>query len=313
MDPREHLLATALDAAARGWPVFPLRQGKKTPAGHNESDCPGTGRCATGHVKWEARATLATEKIRAAWTQAPYNIGLATGPAGLCVVDLDRLKPGETVPDRWADVGVDSGEGVLAALAAEAGQSLPGDTLTVRTPSGGLHLYYAVPADVVLRKTEGDRGNGLGWKIDTRAWGAYVVAPGSTTPEGRYEYLHDGPIATLPDWLTRRLTPAEPPAAPVMPIRPAQGRRSRYLNAAIIAEAGKVADARTNRNATLYAAAIALGQLVAGGALGADEVRAALMTAAGRHIGTRHFTAREADTTITSGLAAGANRPRRIA
>ncbi len=313
MDPREHLLAAALDAAARGWPVFPLRPGKKTPAGHNESDCPGTGRCTGGHVKWEARATLATEKIRAAWTQAPYNLGLATGPAGLCVIDLDRLKPGETVPDRWADVGANSGKDVLAAVAEEAGQPVPSDTLTVRTPSGGLHLYYAVPPGVVLRKTEGDRGNGLGWKIDTRAWGAYVVAPGSTTPEGRYEYLNDRPIATLPDWLAQRLTPAELPAAPVAPIRPALSRRSRYLNAAIIAEAGKVADAKDNRNATLYAAAIALGQLVAGGALSADEVRAALMTAAGRHIGTRHFTAREADKTITSGLASGANRPRRIA
>ncbi|MEC3974602.1 bifunctional DNA primase/polymerase [Amycolatopsis sp. H20-H5] len=312
MDTRTRLDA-ALNAAARGWYVFPLRPGSKKPAGHNEDDCPGTGRCATGHVKWEARATLATDKIQAAWAHAPYNIGLATGPAGLCVLDLDRLKPGETVPERWAAVGAHSGEDVLAVLADEAGESLPGDTLTVRTPSGGLHLYYAVPAGVVLRKTEGERGNGLGWKIDTRAWGAYVVAPGSTTADGRYEYLHDGPIAVLPGWLTRRLTPAEPPAAPVLPIRPAYGRRSRYLDAAVIAEAGKVADAHTNRNAVLYAAALALGQLVAGGALSEDEVRAALMTAAGRHIGTRQFTAREAATTITSGLAAGANRPRRIA
>jgi hypothetical protein len=37
------------------------------------------------------------------------------------------------------------------------------------------------------------------------------------------------------------------------------------------------------------------------------------MTAAGQHIGTRQSTAREADTAITSGLKAGANRPRRIA
>jgi bifunctional DNA primase/polymerase-like protein len=74
----------------------------------------------------------------------------------------------------------------LAILAEEAGQPLPGDTLTVRTPTGGLHLY-AVPAGVVLRSTAGERGNGLGWKFDTRAWGGYVVAPGSTTPDGRYE------------------------------------------------------------------------------------------------------------------------------
>jgi 2-hydroxychromene-2-carboxylate isomerase len=103
------------------------------------------------------------------------------------------------------------------------------------------------------------------------------------------------------------------PAAPVVPIRPAGDRRSRYLEVAVRAEAGKVADAKTNRNATLYAAAVALGQLVEGDALTEDEVRAALMTAAGRHLGTRHFTAREAETTITSGLRAGANRPRRVA
>jgi hypothetical protein len=198
-----------------------------------------------------------------------------------------------------------SGEDVLAILAEEAGQPLPGDTLTVRTPTGGLHLYYAVPAGVVLRSTAGERGNGLGWKIDTRAWGGYVVAPGSTTPDGRYEYLYDGPAATLPGWLVERLTPAPPPAAPVLPIRPARGRRSRYLDVAIRAEAGKVADATDNRNATLFAAALALGQLVAGGAVSEQEIRAALMTAAWRHIGTRQFSEREAHTTISSGLKAG--------
>jgi hypothetical protein len=166
---------------------------------------------------------------------------------------------------------------------------------------------------VALRKTEGERGNGLGWLIDTRPWGAYVVAPGTVTTAGTYAYLYDGPIATLPGWLVERLTPAPMPAAPVLPIRPAHTRRARYLDVAIRAEAGKVADATTNRNATLFAAALALGQLVAGEALAEAEVRAALMTAAGRHIGTRQFTEREAHTTITSGLKAGANRPRRIA
>jgi hypothetical protein len=313
MDPRANLLAAALAAVDRGWHVFPLRPGTKKPAGHNEDDCPRTGRCATGHSKWEQRATTDPDKIRAAWSQAFYNIGLATGPSGLCVIDLDTPKPGEIAPDRWKAAGATNGEDVLAVLAEEAGQPVPGDTLTVRTPSGGLHLYYAMPPGVALRKTEGERGNGLGWLIDTRPWGAYVVAPGSVTPDGRYEYLFDGPPAVLPTWLVERLTPAPPPAAPVLPIRPARGRRARYLDVAIRAEAGKVADATTNRNATLFAAAVALGQLVAGGAVSEEEVRAALMSAAGRHIGTRQFTAREADTTITSGLKTGANRPRKIA
>ncbi|MFI6026367.1 bifunctional DNA primase/polymerase [Amycolatopsis magusensis] len=303
----------ALDAAARGWHVFPLRPRGKRPAGHPEDRCPATGRCASGHRTWEQRATTDADKIRAAWTHAPYGIGIATGPSGLCVLDLDTLKPGEDIPPRWADAGARGGEDVLAVLAEEAGQELPGNTLTVRTPSGGLHLYYRVPGDVTLRNTSGDRGNGLGWKVDTRAWGGYVVGPGTANPTGRYEFVWAGPVAELPGWLVDRLTPAPLPAAPVLPIRPTGDRRSRYLDVAIRAEAGKVADARTNRNATLYAAAIALGQLVAGGALAEAEVRAALMTAAGRHIGTRHFTSREAENTITSGLRAGANRPRRIA
>ncbi|MFJ9787826.1 bifunctional DNA primase/polymerase [Amycolatopsis sp. NPDC101161] len=306
-------LDAALNAAARGWHVFPLRPGSKRPAGHPEDRCPGTGRCAGGHRTWEQRATTDPDKIRAAWTHAPYGIGIATGPSGLCVLDLDTLKPGETVPERWAAAGARSGEDVLAVVADEAGQELPGDTLTVRTPSGGLHLYYRVQGDVTLRNTRGEDGYGLGWKVDTRAGGGYVVAPGTTSRDGRYAFLWDGPVAELPGWLVERLTPAPLPAAPVLPIRPAGGRRSRYLDAAIKAEAGKVADAKQNRNGTLFAAAVALGQLVAGGALSDEEVRAALMTAAGRHIGTRHFTAREAETTIASGLRAGANRPRRVA
>lgn len=303
----------ALDAARRGWHVFPLRPRDKRPAGHSEDACPGTGRCAGGHRTWEQRATTDQDKIRAAWTHAPYGIGIATGPSGLCVLDLDTLKPGDEIPQRWAAAGARSGEDVLAVVADEAGQELPGDTLTVRTPSGGLHLYYRVPGDVTLRNTSGDRGSGLGWKVDTRAWGGYVVGPGTLTHAGRYAYVWDGAVAELPGWLVEQLTPAPLPAAPVVPIRPAGSRRSRYLNAAVRAEAGKVADAKDNRNATLYAAALALGQLVKGEALTEDEVRAALMTAAGRHIGTRHFTAREAERTITSGLRAGANRPRRIA
>lgn len=307
------LMAAALDAAARGWHVFPLRPNSKRPAGHGADVCPGTGRCAGGHRTWEQRATTDPEKIRAAWSRTPYGIGIATGPSGQCVIDLDTAKPGEQIPPRWAETGATSGEDVLAVLAEEAGQEMPGDTLTVRTPSGGLHLYYSVPGDVTLRSSAGERGSGLGWKVDTRAWGGYVVGPGTVTAAGRYELLADVPVAPLPGWLVEKLTPPPLPAPPAMPVRPAGDRRGRYLQAAITTEAGKVAAASENRNATLYGAAVALGQLVAGNALGEDEVRAALLTAAGRHIGTRQFTRREAEATITSGLRAGRNRPRKVA
>jgi hypothetical protein len=307
-------LDAALAAAARGWHAFPCRPGLKRPALHGRADCPGTGPCADGHQGWEQRATTDPDRIRAAWSRSAYNVGLSTGPSGLCVIDLDTAKPGDKVPARWREAGATNGEDVLAIVAAEAGHELPGDTLTVRTPSGGLHLYYAVPAGVVLRKTEGERGNGLGWKIDTRAWGGYVIAPGSRTTEGRYEYLYDTVPAPLPAWLVGWLTPAEAAPAPVTPIRPASGRRSRYLDAAIRAEASKVADATSGqRNAALYAGALALGQLVAGQALTADEVTAVLLTAAGRHLACGAYSDRQARQTIASGLRAGATRPRRIA
>jgi hypothetical protein len=100
----------------------------------------------------------------------------------------------------------------------------------------------------------------------------------------------------------------------VVPIRPASGRRSRYLEAAIRAEAAKVHTAPGGqRNAALYAAAVALGQLVAGGALSEQEHEAMLMSAAGRHLACGAYSERQARQTIASGLRAGANRPRRIA
>ncbi|WP_435120176.1 bifunctional DNA primase/polymerase [Amycolatopsis thermoflava] len=310
------LLAAALDAASRGWHVFPLAVGRKYPALHGADECPGTGVCANGHLGWEQRATTDPDRIRAAWSRAPYNIGVATGPSGLCVIDLDTLKPGETeadIPEPWRSNGDRSGEDVLADLAIQAGEELPGDTLTVRTPSGGLHLYYSAPDGIELRNTEGDRGRGLGWKIDTRAWGGCVVGPGSMADGRVYEFLYDGHIAPLPEWLADRLTPAPSPTPAVAPIRP-RAPRSRYLEAAIRAECAKVHQApKSQRNATLYAAAVALGQLVAGGALSAEEHEAALLTAAGRHVAEGAYSELQARKTIASGLRAGHNRPRRIA
>ena len=312
----EAMLAAALDAASRGWHVFPLAVGRKYPALHGATDCPGTGACTGGHLGWEQRATTDPDRIRAAWSRAPYNIGVATGPSGLCVIDLDTLKPGESeadIPEPWRSNGDRSGEDALADLAVRAGEELPGDTLTVRTPSEGLHLYYAAPEGIELRNTEGERGRGLGWKIDTRAWGGYVVGPGSVIDGRAYEFIYDGHVAPLPQWLADRLTPTPLPTAPVTPIRP-KASRPRYLEAAIRAECAKVHQAPKNqRNATLFAAAVALGQLVAGGALSAEEHETVLLTAAGRHIAEGAYSERQARKTIASGLRTGHNRPRRIA
>jgi len=231
------------------------------------------------------------------------------------VIDLDTLDPGEQPPREWAARGVTDGAGVLAALVAEHGRPLPA-THTVVTPSGGRHLYFRAPSGPgapVLRNTAGDRGNGIGWKIDTRAHGGYVVAAGSTVPDGAYQLTDDRDPAELPAWITRRLTPPPPPAVPAGPIRTGHGRRDRYLDVALRAETARVTGApASQRNACLYVASIALGQLVAGGSLPEGEARAALLSASAGHVALGAYSRRQADQTISSGLRAGANRPRRI-
>jgi hypothetical protein len=288
-------LIAALDLAARGWPVFPLVPGGKVPA-----------------VKsWERRATTDPDRIRRCWAAGPYNIGLATGPAGLVVIDLDLAKTGERPPEPWNLPGIASGLDVLAAVAESTGQPLPLDTHTVTTASGGLHLYFAAPSDVEYRNSAGK----LGWHIDTRAHGGYVVAPGSVVDGRRYAVTEALPVADLPAWLAERLRPTPPPPPPA-PVRvPSADRRGRYLDAAVAAEVARVEGAAPgDRNQKLYEAAVALGQLVAGGCLTEQDVRDALLHAAAGYIAANPgLRWHKANGTITSGLRAGARRPRRVA
>ena len=151
-------------------------------------------------------------------------------------------------------------------------------------------------------------GSGLGWKVDTRAHGGYVVAAGSITPAGAYRVIDDREPVPLPAWLSQRLAPPRPAAARRRrSIRTAAGRTAATCDAAITAETARVHDAPAGqRNACLYVAAVALGQLVAGGALAEHDARAALLDAAARHLALGAYSPHQADQTITSGLRAGA-------
>lgn len=309
------LLAAALTAASHGWPVFPLRPNDKRPArpDHTAERCDRRDpRCRSGHQGFEPRATTDPDRIRRGWLR-PFNVGIAMGPAGLVVVDLDIPKPGEeTPPEAWRIDGVHTGEDVLAVLAERAGQSLAElyDTYTVRTGRGGRHLYFTPPAGARLTNT----GAKLGWLVDTRAHGGYVVAAGSVVAGHPYTVAYDAPVAPLPAWLFQQLeTPAEAPRAPLT-IGLAAGRHSAYLTATLSREAEHVAAAPSGqRNHALYIAAQNLGQLVAGASLTADEVTDLLEQAAAGHVARGAFTAHEARRTIASGLRAGARRPRTVA
>jgi hypothetical protein len=303
MDPQ---WSAALTLAERGWYVFPLIPGGKRPALHGTDNCLRTGACADGHLGWEQRATNDTDRVYACWERGRYNIGIATGPSGLVVVDLDTPKTPCRVPDKMRTAGVYSGEDMLAVLCEQAGQPLPFDTYTVRTVSGGRHLYFTAPEGVPLRNTAGK----LGWLIDTRAHGGYVVAAPSVVRSREYTVEYDRPPAPLPAWLTDALQPAPlPPQQPVT-VELGTGRAAAYLTAALSRNLAAVQNAPARqRNKALYGAAVALGQLIAGGALTEADVTPALTVAALAVGQTEAETAR----TIRSGYRAGANRPRSVA
>ncbi|WP_406316567.1 bifunctional DNA primase/polymerase [Streptomyces sp. NBC_00118] len=294
--PAPALLPAALDAAARGWHVFPLIPGGKRPA---ISD-------------WGSRATTDRERITRCWTRAPHNVGVATGPSGLVVIDLDKPKhPDDKPPANWAEHGVTEGSDVLALLCERHGQPLPVDTYTVRTWSGGTHLYFTAPEGEPLRNTAGDSPRGLGWKVDIRAVGGLVVGAGSTFSGRVYETVHSAPVAPLPGWLAELLRPAPlPPQKPITVALAAHDRRTAFVRSAVNGEVARVTGSGPGQhNNALYIASVALGQLVAGGELDEHDVNEWLLAAA-LSVGQGEGEARR---TIASGLRAGANRPRRVA
>lgn len=279
------LLAAALEPVRRGWHVFPLRPGDKRPAGHAERLCPGTGRCADGHRKPEQRATTDPDLVTAAWTAQPYNIGIATGPSRLLVVDLDvrKAEEQEGTPD-----GVES----LLALCERAGQTLPA-TYQVRTPSGGQHLYFTQPAGTRLHSTAGR----LGHHIDTRGWGGYVVAPGSTTPHGTYTVTGASPVAPLPAWLADQLSerPKPDPHTVMTPVRDGTKAAQVALDreCAVIRAAGD-----RSRNNTLHKSTCKVARFVAWGNISRSTAEEAIQ-AAGEATG---LSVAECTTTIRSAM-----------
>ena len=173
----------ALSYAERGWPVFPLAPGKKTP------------RFRKGHPFGNGCHSASTHKptIREMWRKGGQdcNIGIATGPeSDLFVLDFDTDGDGAAAND-------------MALKKALGLWEWPMGTV-VRTPSGGWHRYYKSP-DRADRLTIGAGELGLG--VDHRGPGGYVVAPGSIVDGQVYEVVGDfEELAELPAEVVEHLT-----------------------------------------------------------------------------------------------------------
>ncbi|GAY11773.1 bifunctional DNA primase/polymerase [Pseudonocardia sp. N23] len=291
-------IAGWLDLAARGWALFPVLPGRKQPAIRS----------------WEQRATTNPDRIELFFTTHPdHNAGIAVGPSGLLVVDCDTPKPDQT---DGTEAGRDGWDGwdVLHAMADGRG-GVPA-TWTVTTPSGGRHLYFRAPDPVAGQAALGNTSRTLGPMLDTRGKGGQVLAPGSRLPNGAYQLADDTAPARLPGWITWRLTMRRPAAASAPPVAPpvALGYRSVYVAAIVRAELARVRSAgRGGHNAAVFTAARALGQLVGAGVLDHHAAEADLTDAADHIVGGPcDCTARDIAASITSGLAHGTRRPRRL-
>jgi len=182
-------LPTALDYAAKGWRIVPIRPGEKRPALQN----------------WTVTASKDPQQITE-WFSGPFadhGIGIATGPeSGIFVLDVD-------ITDTKA------GDETLADLEELYGR-LP-DTLIAITGSGGWHIYLNYPPQLEIRN---DAGRRLGPGLDIRGTGGQVVAPPTIHPNGNAYQWDQGcqTIADAPPWLLQLLTAqAEPTQKPVQP------------------------------------------------------------------------------------------------
>ncbi|MFD6416181.1 bifunctional DNA primase/polymerase [Streptomyces sp. NPDC060194] len=347
--------------AAQGWPVHPLAPGRKTPAancpacrepGHQAEDCPcrAAGRWCHGF-----RAATTDPGLIDAWwgAQPSLGVGVACGPADLVVLDVDahsadvpsrdRLLPGIPIHEKVDLTGLASGYDTLALLAAYLGETDPaedGTTLRVRTPSGGLHIWYRNPDPGTRYRSSTGSGprTALAWQVDVRADHGYIVAPANRVPKGTYSPVGDVRLpAPLPAWLARELartghvltapqsTATPPPTAP-QPSNAPQGaygpfsptsrpsgprrapRAAERLLGPLLAEVEACAAVPEGASFTekLNRAAYTAGGVVAAGHLTERQARALLDEAART---ARPHQLRRSATIIESALAAGATRP----
>jgi Bifunctional DNA primase/polymerase, N-terminal len=144
-------LRQALTYAARSWPVFPCNVGQKTPA--------------TAHGHRDASTDPA--QITAWFTRNPqWNLAIATGAPGPDVLDVDDHGP--------------AGNGYAALARLTRAGLLDGASAYIRTPSGGLHVYF--------RGSDQRNGHLPVHHLDFRSRGGYILAPPSRV-DGKPYYL----------------------------------------------------------------------------------------------------------------------------
>lgn len=289
--PTSELAAVAF--ALNGWRVIPLETIK-----NGACSCWRGGSCRSAgkHPLFDtgekhAVATIDSDLIHEWWARWPdANVGIVTGAAsGLVVLDIDPAKGGNE------------------SLGALFPNGTP-PALSVVTGSGGRHLYYQHPGEPVPCRV------GFRPGLDLRADGGLVVAPPSRHKSGKvYSFLEPStPIMQMPPELTAALAPVKSTPRPLGKVPPFRGTLTPYAEAALEHEADSVATcpAGTGRHVRLYAAAAALGELIAGGMLPRPLVEDRLHEACSANGMRDEGREREIEKTLAAGIEQGMRSPR---
>lgn len=174
-------------------------------------DCPHPLDICHGHQA----ATLDLDHLNALLRRYPAaNLGVATGPSRLVVVDIDTNRRGEPLPKAYrGNADIKDGWDVFSLVLLRYGVDWPDTTLTVGTPSRGLHLWFRLPEGATVLSRTGQ----FGWLIDIKSDRAYITAPGTETRAGKYQRFGDvmEPMAA-PDWLMYHLKITGHISAPVV-------------------------------------------------------------------------------------------------
>ena len=194
-------MLAAVDLAHRGMRVFPTH-GFIGDACTCARVCKSPGK----HPRTENGVKNATSDLTVitnTWANKWTGVGVATGN-GLYVVDVDPKNGGDV---EWAKLCEQYGEP---------------NTLTITTPSDGLHYYFS--SDQELPNTAGKIAPG----IDTRGKNGYVIAPPSWG--GRYAVRTQAEIAPTPQWILEALAVRKPRQTAAPTGKVPQGQRNDFLN-----------------------------------------------------------------------------------
>lgn len=283
----------ALYWAKQGYPVFPCKPENKSPLVRDGFKA----------------ATTDPQLIEQWWSQFPNAmIGMPTGAAsGITVVDVDVH--GEVNGMPWF----------------EEHRADFADAPIVKTPSGGLHIYFIADGTK-------NSASKIARGVDTRGDGGYVCVPPSVTTEGTYYGWHNPidlfPPRRMPAWVAEKLVAKEPAPAPADNIAAAPDNRTipadlpimamltshdRYAQQALENECRQLATCpQGGRNHALNRAAFSLGTLVGAGVLDRDVVIGRLFAAAAS-CGLVNADGRDSVlATISSGLKGGIAQPRQL-